>query len=332
MGFNPWATFDWNVAGTNQLVTPFFSTVQQYTARVLSGLIIIGMYWGNYAWAAYTPINSNESFDNKGNVYNVSLIMGDDGQVDIDAYKAYGPPFFSGANVFGQGAWFAWYPLVLFYVCIRNWTAIRRAGTEMWQGIRHGKGMYEGNNDAHTRMISHYKEVPEWWFFSVLVGAFALGVAALEGYPTHTPWWVLLAAIALNLLFLIPGAILQASANVTVGIGLFFQMLAGTVFAGNPQANIIANAIAGNFDSRADSYISDQKIAHYAKVGFATKCGTSSNIIVDCVLAAPTRRIPGSADCNLPELLHLYRYAELDGRQFQPRRESKVFLVVASNS
>lgn len=63
MGFNPLPTFDWNVAGTPSpviLVTPFFSAIQQYGARVLSGLIIIGMYYGNYYWSAYMPINSNE--------------------------------------------------------------------------------------------------------------------------------------------------------------------------------------------------------------------------------------------------------------------------------
>lgn len=60
MGFNPLATFDWNFSGTGYLVTPFFSAIQQYGARMLSGLIIIAMYWGNMYWCAYLPINSNE--------------------------------------------------------------------------------------------------------------------------------------------------------------------------------------------------------------------------------------------------------------------------------
>jgi hypothetical protein len=51
MGFNPIATFDWNYSGSGALVTPFYSTVQQYCARVISGLIIIGMYWGNMYWS-----------------------------------------------------------------------------------------------------------------------------------------------------------------------------------------------------------------------------------------------------------------------------------------
>ena len=153
MGFNPISTFDWNVAGTGALVTPFFSTLQQYGARVLSGLIIIGMYWGNYYWSAYTPINSNESFDNTGQTYNVTKIMGTNGYIDKEAYKQYGPPYFSGANVFGQGAWFAWYSLALTYIVIRNWKNMARTGKGMYLSIRTGASIYEGHNDPHTRMI-----------------------------------------------------------------------------------------------------------------------------------------------------------------------------------
>lgn len=60
MGYNPLATFDWNVAGKGALTTPFFSFAQQYFARFVSGLIIIAMYWSNMYWSAYMPINSNE--------------------------------------------------------------------------------------------------------------------------------------------------------------------------------------------------------------------------------------------------------------------------------
>ena len=138
-------------------------------------------------------------------MYNVRKIMGEDGYVNVDAYTAYGPPYFSGANVFGQGGWFAWYPLVLFYVSIRYWSRIQKGFVDMYNSIRHRRSLYEGMNDPHSRMISKYKEVPEWWFFIVLVVAFAFGVVALEAYPTNTPWWIMLAAIAMNFIFLIPG-------------------------------------------------------------------------------------------------------------------------------
>ena len=46
LGSNPLATLDWNVAGKNSLVTPFFSFLQRYIARAVSGLIIIAQYTG----------------------------------------------------------------------------------------------------------------------------------------------------------------------------------------------------------------------------------------------------------------------------------------------
>ena len=266
MGFNPISTFDWNVAGTTFLVTPWWSAIQQYSARVLSGLIIIGMYWGNYYWAAYTPINSNEAFDNTGQIYNVTKISNGNGGIDVEAYKKYGPPYFSGANVFGQGAWFAWYPMTLFYVSIKYWDMLKKSAKEMWRSLRYRTSIWEGNNDAHTRMMRAYKEVPDWWFFGVLLVSMAFGIAALVVWPTHTPWWIVLTVAALSAVFLIPSALLMSSANVTMGFNVLFQLLAGVWFAGNAEAQIIVTAFGSNFNHQADSYISDQKMAHYAKL------------------------------------------------------------------
>lgn len=98
------------------------------------------------------------------------------------------------------------------------------------------------------------------------MGSFIFGVAALEAWPTHTPWWALLTLIGLNAVFLVPAAIMVAAANVTLTTGVLFQLLAGVWFAGNPQAQVIMQAYGSNFQSQADNYISDQKLAHYAKL------------------------------------------------------------------
>lgn len=108
-------------------------------------------------------------------------------------------------------------------------------------------------------------------------------MAALEAWPTHTPWWSLLTIIGINGIFLVPVAIMVATSNVALHTGVSFQLLgeclpasgpdgscadrsAGVWFAGNPQAQIIMQAFATNFQSQADNYISDQKLAHYAKL------------------------------------------------------------------
>ncbi|KAL8377276.1 hypothetical protein RB595_008115 [Gaeumannomyces hyphopodioides] len=267
MGFNPWATFDWNVAGSGFLITPFFSAAQQYAMRVLSGLVIIAMYWGNMYWSAYMPINSNEAFDNHGAKYNVSRILNDRGNgINLDAYREYGPPFFSGANVFGQGAWFAWYPMTLFSVTIQYWEALKKSAVDMWRGLRYGKSIYESYDDPHTRLMSRYPEVPDWWFLLVLVLSLALGIMALELWPLSVPVWSLFAIVGISAVLLVPSTLLLASANVSMGFNVLFQLLGGVWFVGNPEALIIVTAFGQNFDAQAHDYISDQKMGHYAKI------------------------------------------------------------------
>ncbi|KAH9431438.1 hypothetical protein MCOR27_005874 [Pyricularia oryzae] len=267
MGFNPLPTFDYNVAGSSILVTPWFSAIQQYSMRILSGLIIIGMYWGNMYWSAYMPINSNEAFDNTGVKYNVTRILNDDRtSINLDKYQEYGPPFFSGANVFGQGAWFAWYPMTLFSVTIQYWDSIKRSGIDMWKGIPHRKSIYESYDDPHTRLMSVYPEVPDWWFLAVLLTSLALGIIALQVWPVSLPVWSLFAVVGISAIMLVPSVLIMASANVTMGFNVLFQLLGGIWFVGNPEALILVVAFGQNFDAQAHDYMSDQKMGHYAKV------------------------------------------------------------------
>ena len=42
-------------------------------------------------------------FDNTGKKYDIKKVLGADNRLDVEKYKTYGPPFYTGANVFGQG-------------------------------------------------------------------------------------------------------------------------------------------------------------------------------------------------------------------------------------
>lgn len=188
------------------------------------------------------------------------------GGINMDGYKAYGPPFFSGANVFGQGAWFAWYPMTLLSVGIQHWESLRKTTIEMYRGIRHRKSIYESYQDPHTRLMRAYPEVPDWWFIMILVLSLVLGIIALEVWPLHVPVWSLFAIMGINLVMLVPSALLMATANVNMGFNVLFQLLAGLWFPGNLEALIIVTVFGQNFNWQAESYIADQKMAHYAKI------------------------------------------------------------------
>ena len=68
--------------------------------RAISGLIILILYYCNVSWASFMPINSNSSFDNTMQQYNVSRVLKPDNTVDIDSYLEYGPPYYAIANLY----------------------------------------------------------------------------------------------------------------------------------------------------------------------------------------------------------------------------------------
>lgn len=187
-------------------------------------------------------------------------------KVDLEAYRAYSPPFLSGANVFGQGAWFAWYPMTLFGVSIQHWDSLRKSAAEMYKGLFDKKSVYENYDDPHTRMMAAYPEVPDWWFACVLLLSLALGIVALAVWPLSVPIWSLFAIIGISAVMMVPSALLLASASVSMEFNVLFQTLGGIWFTGNPEALIIVTAFGKTFNMQAENYVSDQKMGHYAKI------------------------------------------------------------------
>lgn len=142
---------------------PFFAQLQQYVMRVISGIIILIMYYSNTAWAAYMPINSNTAFDNKMKPYNVSTVQGPNNSLDIDKYKIYGPPYYAVANLFVTGATYVYYTFSIVYVFIKYWDSLKKAFVGIVVNTWRRQSIYTGFSDGQTRMMRRYKEVPEWW-------------------------------------------------------------------------------------------------------------------------------------------------------------------------
>jgi hypothetical protein len=81
--------------------------------------------------------------------------------------------------------------MALFYVTITQWQTIQHAGISMYCSLREKKSLLEENKDPHSVMTSRYKEVPDWWYFVILLIALVFGIIALVVYPLEVPVWVL---------------------------------------------------------------------------------------------------------------------------------------------
>ncbi|KAK9365622.1 OPT oligopeptide transporter protein-domain-containing protein [Lipomyces kononenkoae] len=268
-GINPWPTFDWNIMNNlyyNTLSIPFFSMLQQAVGVLVSCVALIAMYYTNYLNTAYLPPNVVGAFDNTQNLYNISAIL-TDGLLDEAKYQAYSPPFYTAGFLMAYGASFVIIPLSLMYVFFEEWRGLLDSAKEFWRGIRYREATFEGKKyDPFAQKMAKYKEVPDWCYIIVTVISFVLAVIALVIYPTNTKWWGLLIIAAIDAVCLIPLGIIQGITGYQVGLWMLPEIVAGYMFPGNGVANLIYKMYGANIGQQADTYISDQKMAHYAGI------------------------------------------------------------------
>lgn len=268
LGFNPITSFDWNVIDSNGCLTyPFFSQITQYIGSIIGFFCIVGVYYSNYYWTGYIPINSNKLFTNTGERYDVKSIVNEKSLFDQEKYDLVGPPFYSAANLVLYGAFFAIYPFSIIYEC----TIHRKA---MWKSIKSltssmksfTKSTFDGFNDPHSRMMSQYPEVPEWCFLVVLVISIVLAILCVELYPAQTPVWGIFFTIGINFVFLIPLTAIRSTTGFSFGLNVLVELIVGYALPGNGLALNLLKAFGYNIDGQAQNYISDQKMGHYAKL------------------------------------------------------------------
>ena len=203
LGLNPLPTLDWNVVQTTgyPLISPFFSTLNNFMGMFLTFPIIVAIWFTNTWYTAYMPINVNRPYDRFGARYNVSSIVDENGLFDKAAYEAYSPLYLSASNAFIYGTYFAVYPATLVYVYLYHRREILSGFTSLFRRNRERAC----EPDVHTRlMFQNYSEVPEWWFVVLLLFSITLGMIALLAYPTHATVGSLFMGILLAIIFVVP--------------------------------------------------------------------------------------------------------------------------------
>lgn len=291
--FNPITTFDWNIATSSfaALANPFFATATEWCSAWLGAAVILAIFYNNMNHSAYLPINSSSAFANDGKPYRVQNVISAHNKLDEQKYQAYSPPFYSAGYILTVGANFAFYPVYFLYIMVNQWTTVGKAYVDFYQGLRRGKGNYEGAMDVHSRLMSRYPEVPDWWFIFILVAAIVVSVIFLRIYPLETPVWLVFLMIGINIIFAVPLSLLSATTGTNLGLGSLIQVLTGYLLPGNPNAFLFAQTLGSwALAGYGDNYVQDQKMAHYVKIPpravFRSQIGT---IIITCFVAVSTQ-------------------------------------------
>ncbi|CCH42862.1 Oligopeptide transporter [Wickerhamomyces ciferrii] len=301
LGFNPISTFDWNVATAviSPLVLPFYVSMNVFLGMIVSFITILGIYFTNYKWSGYLPINSNAIFTNTGKTFAVQNVL-TDGLLDDEKYQNYSPPFYSAANIMVYSSFFMFYPFAFLYNSFKEWNTIKFAILFIYDNAKESissikprrfvkirtnsdvdpsnekstevnKGLANSTlsrfEDPHSKMMAQYKEVPDSYYWLILIISLVLCILCVKVYPeTKTPVWGIFFTVAINFVFLIPFCILLSVTGIQMGLNVLVELIVGYALPGNGTALMILKALGYNIDGQAENFISCQKTAHYTRI------------------------------------------------------------------
>lgn len=270
LGLNPMSTLDWNYFSSvlQPLEIPFYNTANNIIGMLIAFLCITGIWYSNFKWTGYLPINDNGLFNNKGERYQVTSVVNSKSLFDADKYKEVGPPFYSAANLVVYGAFFTLYPFHIIYEIGMNYK-------EMWDAIKalylvfkdYRKSTYDGFDDPHCIMMKKsYKEVADWVYLVILSLSVVFAIICVKSYPAQTPVWSIFFAFGINLIFLIPITTVFARTGFSFGINVLIELIIGYAIPGNGLALGFIKAFGYNIDGQPQNFVNDLKQAHYAKL------------------------------------------------------------------
>ncbi|PSS19682.1 Oligopeptide transporter like [Actinidia chinensis var. chinensis] len=256
-------TLDWSVIASylgSPLITPFFAIVNVFVGYVTIIYVLTPVaYWGVDLYKAKNfPIFSSHLFDGQGQLYNVSAIVNDKFEIDMPAYERQGRINLSVFFSLTYGIGFAAVVATLSHVALFN-------GREIYSQFR---ASYKGKMDIHTRLMKKYKDIPSWWFHLMLVISLALSLllCIFMKDEVQMPWWGLIFAAGLALIFTLPISIITATTNQTPGLNVITEYIMGVILPGRPIANVCFKTYGYISMAQAISFLSDFKLGHYMKI------------------------------------------------------------------
>ncbi|KAJ8760199.1 hypothetical protein K2173_011055 [Erythroxylum novogranatense] len=256
---------DWStVAGFlgSPLATPGFAILNTTVGFIVILYILIPVaYWSNQFEAKRFPMISANVFDDKGQVYDVKRVLNSTSfQFNEEGYNNYSKVHLSIFLTYAYGLSFATLAATLSHVALFY-------GSAIWQQTRAAFGSNFG--DVHSRIMKkNYEAVPQWWFYTLLIIVTGLAMIACEGFgrELQLPYWGVLFAMGLALLFTLPIAVITATTNQQPGLNVLTELIIGYMYPGRPLANMVFKTYGFISIGQAITFLSDFKLGHYMKI------------------------------------------------------------------
>ncbi|KAL5333417.1 OPT oligopeptide transporter protein-domain-containing protein [Aspergillus crustosus] len=253
-------TFDWTqVSGFNfsPLIAPWHGIANTLIGLVLWFWILTpALHYSGVHYSKYLPISDSSSYDNTGQVYNVTRILTPELTLDKVKYENYSPLFLSTTFSLCYGLSFATIIAVLMHAILFHgkdiWARFRRVGQE--------------EEDVHGRLMARFKPVPLWWYGAITLVMIGMALGVTQGYPTHLSWWAFFIATIMGAVWFVPCGIIQASTNIQIGLNVITEFVIGYMQPGKPMAMMLFKTYGYISMYQGLFFCQDMKLGHYMKI------------------------------------------------------------------
>lgn len=253
-------TFDWTqISGFNfsPLIAPWHGIANTLIGMVIFYWIVTcAIHYKGLFYAEYLPISDSNSYDNTGNLYDVSRILNENQEFDLEKYRNYSPLFLTTTFALSYGLSFATIVAVLVHTALFHgpelWTRFKKVGTE--------------EEDVHGRLMARFKTVPLWWYGAIFLIMLGMALGVILGYPTHLSWWAFFVALIMGAVWFVPCGIVQATTNIQIGLNVITEFVIGYMQPGRPMAMMLFKSYGYISMYQGLFFCQDMKLGHYMKI------------------------------------------------------------------
>ncbi|PWA85807.1 oligopeptide transporter, OPT superfamily [Artemisia annua] len=256
---------DWATVASflgSPLATPGFAMMNMLVGYVIIFYIMVPLsYWNNWYEARRFPMYAFKTYNADGSRYNVSKVLNQTTfSFNQEGYDEYGKVNLSILFVIAYGLSFATLAATISHVLLFHGSTI----------LEQTKASISNNiGDVHTRLMKkNYDPVPQWWFHCLLILVIGLSLLTCEGFgrQLQLPYWGVILAIGLALIFTLPVGVIIATTNQVVGLNVITELIIGYLYPGRPLANVVFKTYGDNSMRQALQFLSDFKLGHYMKI------------------------------------------------------------------
>lgn len=276
--------FDWlYISALNPFTVPLKALISALFGYILCIAVFTAVFYGDVWKARNFPFLSQVLFYENGTLYDQSLIMDANYQVNPQLVAEQGLPYYASTWVVYLIATNLALAATIMHLLIWNHGDLRAAWTWLspasfwrtWNEFDWRFWKYDGRHrevkvtddlDPHYVQMLKYPDTPSSWYGLIAVLSLVVAFVFIYKSDSTLPWWGLVIALLLATIFILFVVALYAMTGVPLSIQTFVQMVAGYLHPGKPMANMYFVLYSYNTMNQAQLLLRDLKVAQYVKL------------------------------------------------------------------